>query len=691
MNSNELLDLIGEARTNYIQQALDTRSAAPAGKKRIPRKRALLIAAAIAAALLLFGCAVAVVSSLQNRKMGETTYRKFFDNDGNRIVPTEVTSDVVFLYGTRDTPQYKALKEWDAWNESYSPDFTQISCENDQGIPENLYSTYGCYTWEMADKLTEILDKYNLKPLDTGFVIAGEDMEAFCKAYSIDGFYHEDSSAQAELLAGWGYTCGAMELTWNITPSGGRRIMAEMEYIPKDYFATGGSIAVETETFEEWEYTTADGSPVQLALGSDRAFIFRQQENANIFVILYGDKVSFSAAPIDPFTREELEQAADTLNLQIAPQPPADAEGFKAQMQEAENRRAAKNEEESAGYQQKWEAMHSFDNYTDYLAEKYADSVPNGYYALWDLDGDGTEELLYADSQGIFYNAETIQDGKVVKYYSRGVPFQVCKDGILELQDFLDAQSAYRYYAHSKQDGTELESVIYRINEDQWYHLEGASYDYVDLNEGLVPITQAEAEAIRAKYPRVPIPVQPLKDYPVDDQGTTLEAYITRDWVPTTEEDALEIYREFLKKAREDDVDAYTHYRLQDLNGDGIPELFVGKDENHFDDIYKAENGKPVSIFSFGNPDSQICDGDIYRCEYRNYVTDSYTFWKMEGDQMVQVDYVKYRAETDLWGRSTDGDIGFDEILTKEQAQAVLDSYKIIPGCMKPLSEFPAK
>lgn len=423
MNSDELLDLIGEARTNYIQQALDTRSTAPAGKKRIPRKRALLIAAVIAAALLLFGCAVAVVSSLQNRKMGETTGKKYFDSEGSRITPTEVTKDIINLYGTRDTPQYKAMKEWDAWNESYSPDSSQISCGNDQGIPENLYSTYGCYTWEMADKLTEILDKYNLKPLDTGFVIAGEDMEAFCKAYSIDGFYHEDSGARMELLEGWGYTCGAMELELYITPSGGRRIMAEMEYMPKDYFAPGGSIAVETGTFEEWEYTTADGSPVQLALGSDRAFIFRQQENANIFVILYGDKVSSSAAPVDSFTREELERVADALNLQIAPQPPADAEGFKDRMREAYDRRIAEKEEEMTKATEAWEEAHSFDNYADFLKDHYCGRVPSSYYALWDVEGDGVEELLIGSAQGVFHSAYTVENGKVEELWHPGGSF----------------------------------------------------------------------------------------------------------------------------------------------------------------------------------------------------------------------------------------------------------------------------
>lgn len=58
---------------------------------------------------------------------------------------------------------------------------------------------------------------------------------------------------------------------------------------------------------------------------------------------------------------------------------------------------------------------------------------------------------------------------------------------------------------------------------------------------------------------------------------------------------------------------------------------------------------------------------------------------------MVLAEIIEYSAETDLWGRSADGDYILDEILTPEEAQAILDSYKVIPSGMKPVSEFPAK
>jgi len=665
VNPNELLDLIGEARPSYIQQALDTRSAAPAVKTHVPKRRALLIAAAIAAALLLVGCAVAVVSSLQNRKMGETTREKYFDSQGNRITPTEVTVDIINLHGAKDTPQYKARQEWDAWNETYTPDPAQVSCGNDQGVPENLYGVYSCDTMEMADKLMEILDKYGLKPLDTGFGITEETIEDFCEAYSIDEICHEDRTAKVEKLAGWGYTCGAMDFEWNITPAGGREILATIEYTPKDYFAPGGSIAMETGEYEEWAYTTADGSPVQIALGPASAFIFREQESANIFVILDGSTDA-------PFTREEVEQFADVINFQVSPQPPADPEGFKAQMREKYDKWLA---EKTAPRQEAWETQ-SFGSYADFLKEYYRDYVPNNYYALWDVEGDGVEELLIGNRKGDFYDAKTIVNGKVVDYNTFNGPFHICEDGSTVSYENIYFNQERIYCKALPQECKILDRIEYRLNEDQWYDIaNGQPWN-------ATPITQAEAEAIQAKYTPIRIPVSPLKDYPIDDQGTTLESYITRNVKFVNEEEAQELYREFLEK------EGYTYYRLQDLTGDGIPELFAGREADGFNNIKTVVNGK---VWHVTISDSQFCEGGIY-CEFsQSDWQDSYEFWKIEEGQFVRVDLIAYMAGADQWGRSTDGDYGLDEILTPEEAQAIIDSYKIIPSGMKPVSQFPAK
>ena len=68
MTSMELLELLGSVKDQYILEARDESDA-----KRIPCRKAALIAAVIALTLLLVGCAVVYVLSMQEIKLGEQT------------------------------------------------------------------------------------------------------------------------------------------------------------------------------------------------------------------------------------------------------------------------------------------------------------------------------------------------------------------------------------------------------------------------------------------------------------------------------------------------------------------------------------------------------------------------------------------------------------------------------------------
>ena len=62
MNSNDILDMVGDAKGTYVWDAQNIRSgSAPATKKKVSAKRTLLIAAMIALMLLLVGCTIAYV------------------------------------------------------------------------------------------------------------------------------------------------------------------------------------------------------------------------------------------------------------------------------------------------------------------------------------------------------------------------------------------------------------------------------------------------------------------------------------------------------------------------------------------------------------------------------------------------------------------------------------------------------
>ena len=110
MNGRDLLlamDYVDEA---YVAQI------APDGKRRIQKvsaRKAVLIAAAAALALLLVGCAVVYVLNMQNLKLGvQEETKPVYGADGQSVVGYEtVNQNILSLNGLKGTPGYQAALE----------------------------------------------------------------------------------------------------------------------------------------------------------------------------------------------------------------------------------------------------------------------------------------------------------------------------------------------------------------------------------------------------------------------------------------------------------------------------------------------------------------------------------------------------------------------------------------------------
>lgn len=126
-----------------------------------------------------------------------------YATDGNGIViPGEYEQkDFVSLSGYQDTPESKALAEWQAFLEDYDKDGSIISAiGNDPTGFEDRYGLYLVYTQEMADRLEEIVEKYHLRlhsriedvfP-ETWPVAVGDFFEEHVTPYS--GYIYEDGT-----------------------------------------------------------------------------------------------------------------------------------------------------------------------------------------------------------------------------------------------------------------------------------------------------------------------------------------------------------------------------------------------------------------------------------------------------------------------------------------------------------------
>lgn len=136
------------------------------GKKRLSVRKSILIAAVIALTLLLVGCAVVYVLSMQEIKLGDQTVTyDVYDYDpqtGNPMAyagQESQTQQVLTLAGISNTPAAKAAREWYEFTETYDPDL-EIKKSVWGNIPDfgDEYYGYDIYTQEMKDKLDEILE-----------------------------------------------------------------------------------------------------------------------------------------------------------------------------------------------------------------------------------------------------------------------------------------------------------------------------------------------------------------------------------------------------------------------------------------------------------------------------------------------------------------------------------------------------
>ena len=105
MKAHDILDMIGDAKGTYVWDAQQVRSGniKPSGKKLVSKKL-WLIAAIIALILLLVGCAIVYVLSLQDMKIGENTIteREHYGPNWEVIEETQITYDVLSVQSFSD-------------------------------------------------------------------------------------------------------------------------------------------------------------------------------------------------------------------------------------------------------------------------------------------------------------------------------------------------------------------------------------------------------------------------------------------------------------------------------------------------------------------------------------------------------------------------------------------------------------
>ena len=224
-------------------------------------------------------------------------------------------TDVMSLQGLAGSPEFEANARWQAFYDSYDPDGAILASigNSDTGL-EPRYDAYPCYTREMADTLDAIAEESGLELL-SGLTLYGaaelpdwmrNTLPQSCGAFDhciYDGYSFDNGSFKTE---GAFFFCDAR---WPYETNY-QFVCNRKGYLSVSYLAIG-----DADDYTQWEYETASGVTVTLALGPDKALIIADLPDAylvvNVLDVRVGDVQQGAAA----LPAEILEAMADAFRF----------------------------------------------------------------------------------------------------------------------------------------------------------------------------------------------------------------------------------------------------------------------------------------------------------------------------------------------------------------------------------------
>lgn len=683
MNANEILDMIGDAKGTYLWETQKYRDGTAGAKPLpLPRRRLWLVAAVIGLMLLLVGCTVAYVLRLQDLKVAEyrPTTPTVYDENGDVIsLPTLAPRTQITLQGANQ----EALAEWNSFCRDYDPDGAIVTANdnNELGIPNPYYIPYGCYSWEMVNKLDEIVQKYDLKLLSPDVGCQSYESSVLFSSLGIDGVFHGD----VEYLSGYFYPEGTFNIALLFQPDTDQwpyeDNLAEYYYSVKEYFDPVYYEVADLENCTQWNYTRSDGRTVLLVMNDEWARIIADLQDALV-------TVSFASSKWDggtkvQMTQSALEQISEQFDFSIQPHP-ADMTKVDALMEAAQ---AAYEAERAAAAENLYTQ-----GYEQYIQQELDRAAEHGtrmrdglFYALCDLNGDGVMELL-SGGKASLWEILSMRDGKSYQYADcekisslAALQFTVCENHVLELERIRDNSAEIWYYFRAEAEGlTYLEGL--EKNEDTWYSLPVSPTEGPDA-EVRTEITEQQAQAIIASY--VPLETQPqwqqMKRY-----GEPVKP------IPWTDPYAI-----YIAEALEwlEDAGKLT-YTLMDLNGDGIQELIArdilttqagGTEPVYTLSVHTIVDGKLVFVQPHGLTD--VCEGGILM--YGEEDGTHYDFYRMKGTELELIEMIYQDRIQKYWVRAVEGENPQSSNCSEETARSYIAQYHPIELNMKPFSEYP--
>ena len=651
MTSMQLLQNFSGVDEALLVQAAKLQTCPVAVKKAMPKYR-LLIALIAILALLLAGC-VAVIIGLQQRRVGQFAGTVYKDADGNWIEPTEQIRDMVALAGYEGTDNYRATLQWLDFIERYTPVFGQ-------SWQENLASLYGCFDETMYDKLREILAQYHLSTLPEEICFGRWDEVYVMDILGTSGVVKADRVVWAQCLDGYLFPNGTFSMDMHaVLPDWDTTISISLICCPTDTFFP---MTVSPENgMEQWSYTTADGTPVVMALGDKMALLFCQKTDSYMTAVVNFDLFGSDAARKP--TRTVLEALADTIDFTLQPRPLSDPQGVRAHLEQTSQAHYAAQEAQNA--------LPEYTSFSDYLKGSYTDFTEDMVYTCLSLD-DGAEALLIGSGDGWFDRIRIQKDGQVTE--GRWVRMALCSNDELVTQSgtaTVEYRTYYRCSAIADENAQPLEGVGYDHVSREWVRAgENWGDDYT-------PISEDEAQTIWGRHPMAEAETAPLWTFPLED-GIPFGQWLRENHPTPTGTAREKLLLEMAKEIRASTLQKsypelqVPYYCLADLDGDGQRELLTSRDGVYIRDVYTVRCDRAYALQTWANM-RLLTDGTLEYIQQTN-AEERVNRFHIAGGQWQQTLCLWYCGQEGRYLQDTDMDRYYDTNLTKLAYAALVEN-----------------
>lgn len=284
-------------------------------RRRFSRGMAALLVAVLITALL---CGAALAANFMGlRELLIPAPERYTGGSGDGASETDNrlgAVNMISLAGYADSPESRALVEWEAFLDAYEPEGGFGSLDVDEEAVRE-YPGYQVYNGEMVEALESIAEKYDLK-LNEGDEIIIESLEHLHEL--VGGEFIDADKLARYGVGGYMYENGTFMIEPDFELQGYGLISCQMLRVRKGYLTQLLLNVGDTSDYTEWSYTGRGDVPLLLALTGEKGLIIAELPDcfATVNVLCGRDSVitTFGNGPIN---EARLEQIADCFDFSV--------------------------------------------------------------------------------------------------------------------------------------------------------------------------------------------------------------------------------------------------------------------------------------------------------------------------------------------------------------------------------------